>query len=77
MKNKKELKRFIGIVNDLGDYYIHDKSMKYHFEKWVMLPSCGRRFKMDEEQFEEFTNNTTARFIGYCTYGQGIGLDAL
>ena len=42
-----------------------------------MLPSCGRRFKMDEEQFEEFTNKTTARFIGYCTYGQGIGLDAL
>lgn len=77
MKNKKELLRFIDKVNELGEYYIHDASIKYNFEKWVMLPSCRRRFKMDEEQFEEFTKKTTARFMGVCTYAQGIGLDAL
>ena len=77
MKHKKELQRFINNVNKLGGYYIYDASLKYRFEKWVMLPSCGRRFRMDKEQFEEFTNRTTARFLGYCTYGQGIGLDAL
>lgn len=77
MKYKKELKRFIEKVNEFGSYYIYDASFSFHFEKWVMLPSCGRRFKMDKEQFEEFTNKTTARFMGVCTYGQGIGLDAL
>lgn len=77
MKYKKELKRFIEIVNEFGYYYIYDASFSFHFEKWVMLPSCGRRFRMDKEQFEEFTNQTTARFMGVCTYGQGIGLDSL
>ena len=77
MKHKKELKRFIKMVNELGTYYIHDASFNYHFEKWVMLPSCGRRFRMDKEQFEEFTNKVTARFMGVCTYAQGIGLDSL
>lgn len=77
MKYKKELQRFIGIVNELGEYYIYDASIKYNFEKWVMLPSCGRRFKMNKEQFKEFTDKTTANFLGYCTYGQGIGLDKL
>jgi len=77
MKSKKELKRFINIVNELGVFYIHDASMKYHFEKWVMLPFCGRRFKMNEEQFKVFSKETTAHFAGYCTYGQGIGLDKL
>lgn len=75
MKHKKELERFIGIVNELGEYYIYDASIKFHFDKWVMLPSCGRRFRMDEEQFEEFTKQSTARFLGECTYAQGIGLD--
>lgn len=77
MKNKKELSRFIDRVNEFGKYYVCDASFSFHFEKWVMVPSRRIRFKMDESQFEEFTNNTTARFIGYCTYGQGIGLDAL
>lgn len=77
MKHKKEFDRFVEKVNELGNYYIYDASFSFHFEKWVMLPSRRIRFKMDESQFEEFTNNTTARFIGYCTYGQGIGLDAL
>ena len=77
MKYKKELKRFIERVNEHGSYYIHDASFSFHFEKWVMIPSRRIRFKMDESQFEEFTSNTMARFIGYCTYGQGIGLDAL
>lgn len=77
MKRKKELKRFIEIVNEIGSYYIYDASFSFHFEKWVMLPSCGRRFRMNEEQFEEFINKTTARFMGMCTYGQGIGLDSL
>lgn len=77
MERKKELQRFIGIVNELGEYYIHDASFQHHFEKWVMIPSCGRRFRMNKEQFEEFANKTTARFLGNCTYGQGIGLDRL
>lgn len=77
MKYKKELGKFIERVNELGTYYIHDASFGYHFEKWVMLPSCGRRFRMDKEQFEEFTNKTTALFMGVCTYAQGIGLDSL
>lgn len=77
MKYKKELQRFIERVNEFGTYYIYDASFDYHFEKWVMLPSCGRRFKMNEEQFNEFSNKTTANFLGYCTYGQGIGLDVL
>ena len=77
MKHKKDLQRFIDIVNELGGYYIYDASIKYNFEKWVMLPSCGRRFKMNEEQFKKFTDETTASFLGYCTYSQGIGLDVL
>lgn len=77
MKYKKELERFIERVNEYGSYYIHDASFSFYFKKWVMLPSCGRRFKMDKEQFEEFTNQTTARFMGYCSYAQGIGLDSL
>lgn len=77
MKYKKELSRFIQRVNELGWYYIYDASFQYHFEKWVMIPSCGCKFCMDKEQFEEFTNKTTARFLGNCTYGQGIGLDSL
>lgn len=77
MKYKKELKRFIEQVNEFGNYYIYDASFSFHFEKWVMLPSCGRRFRMDRDQFEEFINNTTARCMGLCTYGQGIGLDSL
>lgn len=77
MKHKKEFDRFVEKVNELGNYYIYDASFSFHFEKWVMLPSCGRRFKMDKEQFNEFSKMTTAEFCGYCTYGQGIGLDAL
>ena len=77
MKHEKELLKFIEVVNEVGAFYIYDASIKYNFEKWVMLPSCGRRFKMNEEQFKEFTEKTTANFLGYCTYGQGIGLDKL
>ena len=77
MKYQKELEKFIEKVNEFGRYYIYDASIHYHFEKWVMVPTCGRRFRMDKEQFEEFTNKTTAHFVGFCTYGQGIGLDSL
>ena len=77
MKHKKEFDRFVEKVNEFGSYYIYDASFSFHFEKWVMLPYCGRRFRMDKEQFEEFTNKTTALFMGVCTYGQGIGLDSL
>lgn len=77
MSSVKELDRFIERVNELGGYYIHDASFSFHFEKWVMLPFAGIRFRMDEEKFNEFTSRTNAKLLGYCTYGQGIGLDRL
>lgn len=77
MKKKKELDRFIERVNELGRFYIHDASFSFYFEKWIMLPFAGIRFRMDEEQFNEFMSRTNANFLGHCTYGQGIGLDRL
>ena len=77
MLQKKELQRFIDIVNNYGKYYIHDASFNNHFEKWIMLPPLGRRFRMNAEQYDFFISCSTAKFLGLCSYAQGIGLDKI
>ena len=77
MKHFQALQKFIEHVNRAGNYFIYDASFQHHFEKWVMLPKEGRRFKMNEEDFKTFSTFNKAKFSGFCTYAQGIGLDAL
>lgn len=74
---KATFTKFTKHVDEVGSYYVYDGSFSHHFEKWVMLPGVGRRYKMNENEYNVFMETTKAKFIGFCTYAQGIGLDPI